>query len=249
MSVDMFEKNFKKKLRKLPEFHPNDTRNREVWAANFPSWRALFTALTLHGHSTGYQLFSFEKFFSLCKKAYTEDHLESYKYKNYFQGDLYDGMRQRVGAWYESGMAETYLCACLVEALEDEPQTGMVMYDPRVDWKLKSDVVVHMNGHTMRINAYFGPSESRPQIERRREINEREQKKNTLKSSHLENIAFKEMRSFEIQATKEDQQQVNGFRLFSIKAVNELLEQLYSHAGVSRERWKLIGGHTGVAVI
>ncbi len=236
MSVDMYESRFKQELSNLDRFYPNDTRDPRAWKANFPAWRALFTALSLHGHSTGYRLFSFEKFFNLCQKAYTEDHPKKDRYKEYFEDDLRDGMRQRVGAWYESGMAETYLYACLVEALEDRAKVGMVLYDPRVDWKLKSDLVVHMNGHTMRVNAYFGPSESRPQIERQREKNEREQKRNTAESAHWNNEAFKEMSSFEIQVTADEKQVVNGFRLFSIEAMNRLLKQLYSHAGITRER-------------
>ncbi|MBF6183332.1 hypothetical protein [Nocardia otitidiscaviarum] len=243
MSVDMYEYRFIEELKAVDEFHPNDTRDPRVWprrgssVGEFPAWRALFSALCLHHHSTGYRLFSYEEFFTFCENAYTAKHPQRARFRRYFHGELRAGMRQRVGVWYESGMAETYLYACLVEALEDKAKVGVVLYDPRADWKLKSDIVVHMKGHAMRISAYVGPSEERPRIEQKRDDIERMRKLKTAESAHWGNETLEKMPLFEIQITEEDMQVVNGLRLFSTSSINRLLNQLYSYAGIGQDRW------------
>ena len=120
MSVDMYEHRFREELNKLDPFVPNDQRDQRVWRADFPAWRALFTSCCLWGHSTGYRLFSFDDFFRTVRRAYCELNPRADQFKRFFQGDLLPGMKQRVSAWYESGMAETYLYVCLVEAIEDK---------------------------------------------------------------------------------------------------------------------------------
>src|SRR5450759_4626593 len=104
MSVDMFERRFREELKKLPRLELNDQRNQAVWSEGFPAWRALFTAACLWGHSTGYKLPSYESYFGLCKKAYKKKD----KYQKFFEPPLLEGMRERVGVWYEAGMSETY---------------------------------------------------------------------------------------------------------------------------------------------
>lgn len=88
-------------------------------------------------------------------------------------------MEQRIKTWYESGMAETYLYVCLVEAIEDNHKEGLVLYDPRADWKLKADVLVLIRGKMVRINAFDGDMLARPQIEAKRDEVERIRKRNT----------------------------------------------------------------------
>ncbi|MEV4124875.1 hypothetical protein [Nocardia sp. NPDC049707] len=243
MSVDMFERRFRQELMRVPEFTPNDTRDPRAWPrpnsseGEFPAWRALFDALCLYGHSTGYQLFSFEKFLNQCEKAYTVDH-PSDRFQRYFTGDLRDGMIQRVGVWYEAGMAETYLYVCLVEALEDHAKAGIVLYDPRADWKLKADTIVTMNGRTMRVSGYTGETEDRAGIEQRRDGIERERKRNTAESAHWDNAALASMPTFDIALNKSDAQVVNGCRLFKLSSINDLLDRLYDYAEVASEiRW------------
>ncbi len=240
MSVDMFEHRFRGELSVVPPFVPNDDRDDRVWAhvgsgaGGFPAWRALFSSLLLHGHCRDYQLFSFEAFFNLCEDTYTRRHPEHRRFERYFTGERLAGMRQRVGVWYESGMAETYLYACLVEAIEDISKIGVVLYDPRADWKLKSDIVVLMNGIAMQVSAYVGESEQeRQQLEDVREKIERERKENTSRSAHWHNAQVAAMQLFPIRRTHDDLQVVNGVRLFSIAAVNKLLTEMYEHAGVA----------------
>ncbi len=115
MSVDMFERRFRQEVQKLPLFAPNDQRDPRVWPkkgskdAEFPAWHALFSAMCLFGHSTGYRLFSYEQFFRYCMHAYVESHPEHERFERYFEGDLLAGMRQRISVWYESGMA-VHIC-------------------------------------------------------------------------------------------------------------------------------------------
>jgi hypothetical protein len=239
MSVDMFERRFRKELEKLPLFVQNDQRDFRVWpkigskVAEFPAWHALFSSMCLFGHSTGYRLFSYEQFFRYCLHAYAERHPECERFTPYFEGDLLAGMRQRIGVWYESGMAEAYLYACLVEAIEDKAKAGVVLYDPRADWKLKADVIVIINKQPMRVSAYVGEYGDRPGIEARREDIERLRKLNTSESSQWGNAELESMPLFEIARTETEMLVVNGVRLFSMNSVNDLLRQLYKQTGVS----------------
>lgn len=238
MSVDMYERRFRQELARLPKFIQNDQRDPRVWPSRgskegeFPAWRALFSSLCLYGHSTGYRLFSFDDFFKYCERAYVNKHPDSERFSRYFQGGLLQGMRQRAGVWYESGMAETYLYVCLVEAVEDRCKCGVVLYDPRADWKLKADVIVVINKIPMRVSAYVGDRGDRPCIEARREEIELMRKQNTLESSHWHNAELESMPLFEIVRTDTDMQVVNGVRLFSLNSINELLKSLYQKAAV-----------------
>lgn len=231
----MHERRFRQELNKLPAFVPNDERNDRVWSAMFPAWRALFSAECLFGHSTGYRLPSFDHFFEYCKHAYTKKNPKSDEYAEFFKGDLLPGMRQRVSAWYESGMAETYVYVCLVEAIEDKSKCGIVLYDPRADWKLKADVIVIVRKKPMRVSAFVGEQSDRPSIEARRDVIERGRKKNTMESAHWNNVELAAMPVFEISRTDADMQTVNGVRLFSLASINRLLGSIYQEAGV--EGW------------
>lgn len=238
MSVDMYARRFIQELRKLPRFEPSDRRDSRVWPqlnqkeGGFAAWRALFSASILYGHSSGYRLPSFEQFFKYCERTYTTKHPDREQLRRYFTGELVPGMRQRIGVWYESGMVETHLYACLVEAIEDKTKIGVVLYDPRVDWKLKADVIVLINGAAVRVSAYVGDHGKRSDIEDRRDEIEHFRKKNTHESAHWNNAQIERMQLFEIKRTNTDMQEVNGLRLFSVGAINNLLQKLYAHARV-----------------
>lgn len=234
MSVDMFERRFRSELRKLPKFEPNDERDMRVWKADFPAWRALFSSLCLFGHSTGYRLPSFEDFFRYCENAYSRRHPDSTRFSPYFAEELRNGMRQRVAAWYESGMAETYLYACLVEAIEDKAKLGIVLYDPRADWKLKADIIAIAKDRPIRVSAYAGSRNDRPDIEEKRDLIERIRKKNTMESAHWKNAELEKMPALAISLKDGNMQVVNGVRLFSLRSVNALLSSMY-------ETWALEG--------
>lgn len=232
MSVDMFERRFREELNKLPPLPIFSQRDPNVWREGFPAWRALFSSLCLWGHSTGYRLPSFDDFFQYCRKAYThEQHPHREKYKPYFEGVLLPGMRQRVGVWYQSGMAETHLYACLVEAIEDKSKCGLVLYDPRADWKLKADVVVLIHGKALRVSAFEGDEAGRSSLEAHRDMVEHERKKNTSESAHWGNAELGRMKTYTIaRSTAADTSVANGVPLFSLSLVNRLLAEIYAEA-------------------
>lgn len=66
-------------------------------------------------------------------------------------------------------MAETHLYTCLVEAIEDKTRKGVVLYDPRADWKLKADTIVILSGQSVIVSSYFGNEELRPVVEMERD--------------------------------------------------------------------------------
>lgn len=158
-------------------------------------------------------------------------------YSPYFEEPLYQGMLERMSVWYEAGMAETYLYTCLVEAIEDEKREGLVLYDPRADWKLKTDAVVILHGRITRISAFTGSKEDRPQVEARRSETEKERKKNTMRSAHWGNKQLDQIPQKQITLTEEDCQIVNGVKLFSLSAVKNLLDELYRDAGIQEDRY------------
>ena len=218
---------------KVEPFVPNDARDARVWRADFPAWRALFTSLCLWGHSTGYRLPSFTQFADYVEKAYCRGHPQKERFLPFFEGDLKNGMTQRISAWYESGMAETYLYVCLVEAIEDKLKRGIVLYDPRADWKLKADVIVLISGRALRVNGFVGAVEDRAQIEENRATVERKRKINTMESAHWGNREFEDLTELVIARTDNDMQIVNGVRLFSIPSINRLLDSIYQTCSVT----------------
>lgn len=234
MSVDMFETRFREELRKLPAFVSIGQRDQRVWNEGFPAWHALFTSLCLYGHSTGYRLPSFQDFFSYCQAAYTQRHPKKAEYTKYFEGEFLPGMQQRVSVWYEAGMIETHLYASLVEAVEDKSKTGVVLYDPRADWKLKADMIVLMKSKAMRVSAFTGDEAERASVEAQRDTVERIRKRNTSESAHWNNAELEAMPTFRIaQKGSADFRMTNGIHLYSLSAINRLLENLYSEAGIS----------------
>lgn len=233
MTVDMHEWRFRQELARVEPFVDTGARDALVWKQGFPAWRAIFTEMLLWGHSTGYRLFSFEEFFRRCKVAYTEKGTRRDDFKPYFEPPLLDGTRHRFGVWYESGMAETHLYACLVEAIEDKTRKGVVLYDPRADWKLKADTIVILSGKSAIVSSYFGDEELRPVVEMKRDAVEQVRKINTAESSHWKNEELKRMAKFEIARTPTNSWTVNGVRLFSLPSVNQLLARLYENADVS----------------
>lgn len=231
MPVDMYERRFIEELEKVDPFVRPTGRSVEVWSHDFPAWRPLFSSLCFYGHSTGYRLFSFEKFFGYVRQAWCTAHPHPDRFKRFFEGSLLSGMRERVGVWYESGMAETHLYTCLVEAIEDKMKAGVVLYDTRVDFKLKGDAVLIVKGKAFMVNSYFGDADGRSAIEARRDAVEHVRKVNTQESAHWENKELDAMRKFSITRTDDDCRTVNGVKLFSMAAINRLLDEIYAYTG------------------
>jgi hypothetical protein len=236
MSIDMYESSFLRELNKLPEYKRQGEFDRRVWNVGFPAWRAIFSSLCLYGHSSGYRLPPFDSFLKQCKSAFTHEKQEEEKrerWRHFFEGEFELGMLHRISVWYESGMAETYLYACLVDAIEDQnSKCGIVLYDPRGDWKLKVDAFVIVKNLPMMVSAFFGKKSDHAALKTWRDKKERIRKKNAMKSAHWENSGLATMKELEIACTDDDMQVVNGVRLFSITAINNLLRTIYQHAEV-----------------
>lgn len=144
-------------------------------------------------------------------------------------------MRQRIWVWYESGMAETYLYSCLVQAVEDEMKEGLVLYDARSDWKHKADLLVLIRNEQIGINAFWGSVNGRTGVEGIREEVERERKVNTLNSSHWGNQQREQLHWLSISRSEQDSFKVNGVRLFTIRSINTLLRKIYTIGMADRE--------------
>jgi hypothetical protein len=239
MSVDMYESRFLEELNKVNEFIPKWTRDPKVWEKDFPAWRSIFSAACLWMHGCGYRLPGFDAFFRGCKRAYTIEYdLRKDDYKKYFEEPLLEGMTERIGVWYESGMSEAYLYACLIGIIEDKMQSGVVCYDPRVDWKMKYDVMVILNDRIMKISAFHGSPEDRNRIVARRDVVEHARKKKTSNSSHWNNCQVKRFQEFKISRDSENRQLLNGVGLFTIDAINNLLTEIFDFADIHpKDRW------------
>ncbi len=229
MAVDMHEYRFISRIRKLPPFEPGLQADAEVNSVDFPAWRALFTELLLWGHSTGYRLPTYEDFFDRCRKAFTYGR-NARRFAKWFDEPRRSRTERRVKAWYESGMAETHLYTCLIDAFEDILRDGVVLYDPRADWKLKWDVAVLTRGQRFAVNSAWGERSGRRGVDVRRDRVERVRKERTSASSHWGNAERGRWTTLSIFRSDEVCQVVNGLRLFSMDRINELLESMYSSA-------------------
>ena len=233
MAVDLHEYKFILELERLARFDPADPDKAAVWTVNFPAWRAPFTAHLLRSHASHYRLPDFQSFAQTCKVTWTDERYQG-KYDKWFSESLYDQTEQRLRFFYESGMAETYLYCCLVDAIEDMNRDGFVFYDARMDWKQKGDVWIVSRGRQIVIDAFMGTPDGRGAIRLERDENEREQKKNTDQSSAWGNSEHERWHELQIGRGRDDVQVINGVRIFSIQRVNQLLRQIYVLTGKSK---------------
>lgn len=225
MPVDMHEYKFILALEKTGPYESSAGFDRDVGMIDFPAWRALFTSALLWGHSTKYRLPTFGEFFNICKKAYKHER-HGGRFDKWFEPENVGRTTGRIKFFYESGMAETYLYVCLVDAFEDVLKNGIVMYDPRFDWKHKWDAAVIVRSHKFGVDAFLGASSGRGRIKERREAVERERKHGNMLSTHLNNAGRDEWVELRI-SLSDDPQLVNGIKLFSIAKINALLSEIY----------------------
>ena len=234
MSVDMHEYKFIMQLERLPPFEPGGGIDRETREIDFPAWRAVFSSMILWGHSTGYRLLDFESFFVWCERTYLNSSHGS-RFQRWFSPPYVERTKQRIKFWYESGMAETYLYACLVDVFEDILKEGVVIYDPRLDWKQKWDAAVVTRSHKFYINAMWGGEGDRKKIEERRDEVERQRKQFASGSAHWDNKERERWTALMIGRSDADCQTVNGVRLFSIASINALLKKIYDCGGYEKQ--------------
>ena len=244
MAVDMHERKFVSRLSD-PELAFRRTSiaiSGEVWEIKFPAWRALFTSLLLWGHSTGYRLPTFEEFYRRCQDAYTRVAARSdashrrriEELRRWFEGDAEPQVRERFCVFYESGMAETYLYVCLVDAFEDALNEGAVFYDARHDWKLKGDVTTIVRGQVFLVSLFHGAVAGRPDVEARRDRVERDRKRNTMNSAHWRNRELKRWTKIEVSIGENDCRRINGFRLPSYEAIHGVIDRICDETGIGQ---------------
>ena len=170
MSVDMLVPRF---FREIERLHPCEEQgferqgrwDRTIANCPVPPYRAVFTAGLLFGHAAGYRLPSFKQFIATYGRAIRDNG----KYPIGDKARLFQdpatcreptsGFLHRMCGWYMDGMAHTHLYATLVQAYEDQRQLGAVASDPRMDWKLKTDLVVMSASKLVRLNINFGNEE------------------------------------------------------------------------------------------
>jgi hypothetical protein len=230
VATDLHEARFLQRLEQLPPFTPAQSVSPEMAAVDFPAWRAFFTALLMYGHSTGYRLPSFDEFTMICERGYRHSRHQN-RFAKWFADDRRNATLQRFRRWYEAGMTETYLYVCLVDAFEDILRDGVVLYDARADWKLKWDAVVIRRDRKFIVSAFWGHPADRDEVELRRERVERIRKENTSLSSHWDNIERANWTELRVAVSDQDCQRINGVRLVSVAAVNEVLREIYAHSG------------------
>jgi hypothetical protein len=233
MTVDLHEYKFISELERLPYFVSAREVDPEISAVPFPAWRAIFQCTLLWCHSTGYRLPPFSDFLADCERAFRHERHRG-RFEKWFEPNNRERTEQRVRGWYESGMAETYLYACLVDAFEDILKDGIVLYDARVDWKHKADVMVISRGKIFAVDSFRGSRHARDGVKSRRDVIERDRKINTVESAHWGNEERSRCIAVGISRSDADCQNVNGVRLFSITAINTLLDEIYAQAGVER---------------
>lgn len=233
----MHEGKFRALLMKMPRFERPEPVTPSARAIDFPAWRAIFTSQLLRGHSTGYRLPTLKGFLQICERWYTAPSLND-AYVRHFQDNRRPETLNRLRAFYETGMTETYVYVCLVDMFEDTLRDGIVLYDPRADWKLKLDALVLRDGHIFSVNIYWGDPARRPDVEARREIVERQRKRNTIQSSHFDNSELARGIRLDLAVSEDDHQNVNGLRLMSIPTFNEaVMTPIYETCGtVADER-------------
>jgi len=224
----MHEFKFILNLEKIGKYEPWKKIDPDVRDIDFPAWRALFTSALLWCHSTNYRLPTFNEFFSICQKSYKSKRHKG-RFDKWFEPGNAGRTAERIKFFYESGMAETYLYVCLVDAFEDILKKGFVMYDPRFDWKQKWDAAVIVGAYKFGIDAFLGALSGRQEIKERREVVERKRKHDNMRSTHLDNVERKEWIELRI-TLSDDPQTVNGIKLFSIAKINALLREIYELA-------------------
>lgn len=170
MPVDMLLSRFFREVEQLypdqdRKFQRTGTWDRRVASCAVPPYRAVFTACLLRGHAAGYRLPSFKQFTSVYVHAIfaNEKIPDRDKACLFVDPKTCDeptpGFLHRLCGFYLDGMAHTQLYVALVQAYEDQRKIGAVASDPRVDWKLKTDIVVMSASRVVRLNIRFGSDE------------------------------------------------------------------------------------------
>lgn len=217
MSIDIYVNSLRSAISKAPKFEMVGTYDLSCMQTSFPSWRAVFSGLVQWGYVTGSQIPSVEMFISSYIKAIKKHpHFNKYWSKWFVNNEPSDAMKYRLYSWYETGIAELYLYAALVEAIEDRLVAGWVVYDPRLDWKHKCDLLVLCRNMQFKINSAWGSADSVAF--------------DVVKG--VDSSKLFQCNEIKIIRNEDRNEVINGYRLFSQQDIDDVLNTIYDIAGL-----------------
>jgi hypothetical protein len=229
MPVDMWPVRFLEELEALPPFRRLGSYDEAIAKREAPPKQAFLPGLFLFGHARGYHLPAWDDFQRYYLKAINQH--ERYKDKPpfYFTGndEPRPGFLHRMSGWYEDSIAHAFLHSVLVLAYEDLDQSALVLFDARIDWKMKADLIVLCcdgeRTKALRVSIYGQSDEGRAALEHGRDEQERHTKANTSDSSHWRNKTHGALPLLKISKTHGDVIVKQDFHLFSLEAMEQLM--------------------------
>lgn len=233
MPADMLLSRF---FREVERLYPDQDRwfkragkwDKTVASTPVPPYRAAFTACLLRGHAAGYRLPSFKQFISVYIHAIRANKKVRDKYKTRLFVDPEacevptPGFLHRLCGFYLDGMAHTQLYVALVQAYEDQRKIGAISSDPRVDWKLKTDIVIMSASKVVRLNIRAGTDELIEDRAAREAVT-----KARAMASHVKDNPFHDKAPVvEVVRDAAHTESFCGLRLFTPACVDEVIRSL-----------------------
>jgi hypothetical protein len=242
MPVDMLPARFFDELARIKPFQRHGAHDSTIQKAPLPPKQAFLPGLFLFNHAAGYRLPEWEHFMRYYVAAVRKHKSYASKFALCFtpEGAPKPGLLWRMSGWYEDSMAHAFLYSVLVLAYEDLDQSAFVLYDARADWKFKADFIITRSGPDrvagVRVGIQGQNEEDRSKVEAQRDRQERDMKRNTLVSSHWNNQTYQTLPSVHVSRVDGEPITRQGFKLFSVEAMERLLMDVDTALGPPRRR-------------
>ena len=165
MQVDMLVKRFFEELGKLyPKNRPFEMRGSYGESATSPAlppYRAMFSGSCMRSFCESYRLPHVDEFiedFMVALRGKMAHERHGLKLKRVAStlleedGTPTPGLLHRLSSRYRDGIMHTHLYCVLAQAYEDQRKVGTVIMDPRVDFKMKTDITVVGLGRVVRVD-------------------------------------------------------------------------------------------------
>ena len=241
MPVDMLLARFFEEVDRLyPETQPfarTGCEDSTIAKMPLPTYQAVFGACLVFQHAAGYHLPDFDTFVrTFCDSLKVRMDRGETRWAKLFEDagrctQPVPGFRHRLGGFYINGMAHTHLYATLVQAYEDQRRIGAVLWDPRVDWKLKTDLVVLTPWRAVRIDIHGGSEE----VIASRADQERETKAAAGASSHEGNPFYDKTRVVRALSHSPHVEERHGLWFLSAAHINDVIAQVDAALGVPKK--------------
>ncbi|WP_162600106.1 hypothetical protein [Azospirillum sp. TSH58] len=195
-----------------------------------PSYRHVFNALCLIGHSRGYKLPRYDAFKKLYFSCLINNEFYDDKRDQFFiEGDASKGFTpnflRRLSGWYRDGIAHTHLYCAFVQAYEEQRRVGGVFLDSRADLKLKADILVVTPNKVACIDLQYAEGDRQAELLGRRAKSENRSKENNNTSSHKGNPITEDARRFFV-SKNNYRRMPNGLYIYSEEVINKVIEEL-----------------------